>query len=150
LVVWCEDEAGPFQAVPQPGRSWQPQGQPACQPHEYVRAGTAKILTLFHPATGQVRIQSVAQVTNAILHPWLRTTLSDIVAALPDPAEPLTPEANRALWSAWQEGLTAHFTLPEDLPPLRLLLVWDNLAGHKTPEMVQWLVSTASCRCILL
>jgi hypothetical protein len=21
--------------------------------------------------------------------------------------------------------------LPEDLPPLRLLLVWDNLTGHK-------------------
>src|SRR3954469_5735066 len=31
------------------------------------------------------------------------------------------------------------FTLPEDLPPLRLLLVWDNLAGHKTPELVLWL-----------
>jgi transposase len=139
LAVWCQDEAGPFQAVPHPGRSWQPQGQPACQPHEYVRAGTAKILTLFHPATGQVHIQPVAHVTNAILHPWLRTTLSDIVAALPEFAEPLTPEANRALWSAWQEGLTGHFTLPEDLPPLRLLLVWDNLAGHKTPEMVQWL-----------
>jgi hypothetical protein len=30
-------------------------------------------------------------------------------------------------------------TLPEHLPPLRLLLVWDNLAGHKTPEMVLWL-----------
>ena len=25
------------------------------------------------------------------------------------------------------------------MPPLRLLLVWDNLAGHKTPEMVVWL-----------
>ena len=31
------------------------------------------------------------------------------------------------------------FTLPEQLPPLRMLLVWDNLAGHKTPEMVLWL-----------
>ena len=31
------------------------------------------------------------------------------------------------------------FTLPEQLPPLRVLLVWDNLAGHKTPEMVLWL-----------
>jgi DDE superfamily endonuclease len=138
-VVWCEDEAGPFQGVPHPGRSWQPQGQPACQPHEYVRAGTTKILTLFQPATGQVRLQPAARVTNAVLHPWLRTMLADIVAALPDPAVPLTPAANRALWCAWQEGLTVRFTLPETLPPLRLLLVWDNLAGHKTPEMVLWL-----------
>lgn len=30
-----------------------------------------------------------------------------------------------------------HFT--ETLPPLRLLLIWDNLTGHKTPEMVLWL-----------
>ncbi|MGH7097364.1 MAG: hypothetical protein ACREE4_06850 [Stellaceae bacterium] len=29
--------------------------------------------------------------------------------------------------------------MPEHLPPLRLLLVWDNLAGHKIPEMVLWL-----------
>src|SRR5215203_6678868 len=28
---------------------------------------------------------------------------------------------------------------PDDLPPLRLLLVWDNLAGHKTPDLVVWL-----------
>ena len=50
LSVWCEDEAGPFQAVPHPGVSWQPRGQPATQPHEYIRGGTTKILTLFHPA----------------------------------------------------------------------------------------------------
>src|SRR3712207_1590530 len=36
-------------------------------------------------------------------------------------------------------GLTERFTLPNPLPPLRLLLVWDNLAGHKTPAMVLWL-----------
>jgi transposase len=45
----------------------------------------------------------------------------------------------RAAWQAWQQGLAVHFTLPEQLPPLRVLLVWDNLAGHKTPEMVLWL-----------
>ena len=39
----------------------------------------------------------------------------------------------------WQAGLTLPFTLPDDLPPLRLLLVWDNLAGHKTPDLVLWL-----------
>ena len=30
-------------------------------------------------------------------------------------------------------------TLPETLPPLRLLLVWDNLTGHLTPALVLWL-----------
>jgi transposase len=39
----------------------------------------------------------------------------------------------------WQDGLAECFTLPGQLPPLRVLLVWDNLAGHKTPDMVGWL-----------
>ncbi len=29
--------------------------------------------------------------------------------------------------------------MPAELPPLRMLLVWDNLTGHKTTEMVVWL-----------
>ena len=56
LAVCNEDEAGPFQSIPQPGSSWQPQEQAARQPHEYIRGGTAKLLTLFHPASGQVRV----------------------------------------------------------------------------------------------
>ena len=139
LSVWCEDEAGPFQAIPHPGACWQPQGQPATQPHEYVRGGTTKILTLFHPATGQVRVQPAANGTNVVLHGWLKAALAEIVAALPAAAEPVDAAATRAAWQAWQEGLTVRFTLPEPLPPLRMLLVWDNLAGHKTPAMVLWL-----------
>src|SRR5919107_5865242 len=77
LSVWCEDEAGPFQAVPHAGVSW--------QPHEYIRGGTTKILTLFHPATGRVRLQPAARGPNAVLHPWLRERLSAILAALPGP-----------------------------------------------------------------
>ena len=139
LAVWCEDEAGPFQAIPHPGGSWRPKGRPATQPHEYVREGTIKILTLLHPATGQVRVQPVASCTNMVLHGWLRATLDGIVAALPAAAEPVDPAATRAAWQTWQEGLALRFTLPEQLPPLRMLLVWDNLAGHRTPEMVLWL-----------
>jgi hypothetical protein len=138
LSVWCADEAGPFQAIPHPGPSWQRQGQPARQPHEDVRGGTLKILTLFHPATGQVRLRPVARCTNAVLHAWLREEVTQIVAALPA-AAPLDPAATRAAWQAWQDGLTVRFTLPEDLPPLRGLLVWDNLTGHKTPALVGWL-----------
>src|SRR3712207_3158642 len=83
LSVWCEDEAGPFQAVPHSGASWQPRKHPAIQPHEYIRGGTTKILALFHPATGQVRLQPAPRGTNAVLHPWLRERLSEILAELP-------------------------------------------------------------------
>ena len=138
LAVWCEDEAGPFQAVPHPGVSWQPQAHPTTQPHEYIRGGTTKILTLFHPASGQVRLQSTERCTNAVLHPWLRERLTAILAELPA-STARDPATTHAAWEVWQAGLTRRFTLPEELPPLRLLLVWDNLTGHKTPELVLWL-----------
>src|SRR3954464_12109381 len=139
LSVWCEDEAGPFQAVPHAGVSWQPREHPAQQPHEYIRGGTTKILTLFHPATGQVRLQPAPRCTNAVLHPWLRERLSAILTALPVPQASLDSTVTRAAWTVWQAGLAMPFTLPHTLPPLRLLLVWDNLAGHKTPDLVLWL-----------
>jgi hypothetical protein len=138
LAVWTEDEAGPFQTVPYPGGSWQPAGLPAHQAHEYVRNGTAKLLTLFHPATGTVRVKGVTTCTNAALHPWLQAELAAILAALP-PAVPRDPAATRAAWARWQAGLSAPITLPAELPPLRLLLVLDNLAGHLTPSLVLWL-----------
>lgn len=136
--MWTQDEAGPFQTIPYPGGSWAPAGLPAHQPHEYVRNGTAKLLTLFHPASGQVRVKGVTSCTNQVLHPWLEGELAAILAALP-PAAPLAPEANRTAWAAWQAGLATPITLPDDLPPLRLLLVLDNLAGHLTPRFVLWL-----------
>ena len=125
--------------MPHAGVSWQPREQPATQPHEYIRGGTTKILTLFHPASGQVRLQPAPRCTNAVLHPWLRERLSAILTALPVPQASLDPAVTRAAWTVWQAGLTMPFTLPHDLPPLRLLLVWDNLAGHKTPDLVLWL-----------
>src|SRR5215212_4420848 len=112
LSVWCEDEAGPFQAVPHPGVSWQPRGRPATQPHDYIRGGTTKILTLFHPASGRVRLQPAPCCTTAVLHPWLRERLSEILAALPVRKASLNPAAARAAWTVWQAGLTRPFTLP--------------------------------------
>lgn len=144
LVVWNQDEAGPYQAIPHPGASWQPSGQPLQQPHEYERGGIAKLLTLLHPATGQVRVQGVISSANAVLHPWLKAQLSAIVTALPalvSTTPGLAPAANRAQWERWQAGLSDKFTLLEELPPLRMLLIWDNLAGHKTPELVCWLMA---------
>ena len=136
LAVWCCDQAGPFQTVPHPGPNWRPEGDPARQPHEYIRNGTAKVLTLFHPADGRVRIEGVATCPNAVLHPWLKRELWEILAGLPDP--PPTATASRAAWERWQAGLAVKPTLPTELPPLRMLLVLDNLAGHKTPEFVQY------------
>jgi len=113
---------------------------PVRYPHEHVRHGTAKLLTLFHPASGQVRVKGVTSAANAVLHPWLEAELTAILATLPAP--PAQPEAERrAAWERWQDGLTIKFTLPDRLPPLRLLLVLDNLTGHKTPTLVLWLVA---------
>lgn len=136
IPVWCQDEAGPYQAIPQAGASWQPVGQPAQRPHESVRGGTAKLLTLFRPATGEVRACPVPRATNAILHPWLQQELAAILATLP-PLDPTAPERQAATWE-WRERPLWDLAA---LPPVRLLLVWDNLVGHQTPELLNWLVA---------
>lgn len=138
LQVWCTDQAGPYQTIPYAGQSWRPEGQPARLPHEYLRDGTAKALTLFRPADGRVCVKGVTTCPNTVLHPWLKRELAVILAAMPTPpVEP--PTGRRAAWERWQEGLTIKPTLLDELPPLRMLLVLDNLAGHKTPELVCWL-----------
>jgi transposase len=141
LQVWCEDEAGPYQAIPQQGHSWQPQGKPKSHPHEYVRGGTAKLLTLFHPKTGTVVVKGVKNTTNEILHSWLKESLLDVLSKIPANDFELPNEDNYPTWATWQEGLKEKFTLPKELPKLRILLVLDNLKGHKTPEFVLWLVN---------
>lgn len=134
-----EDEAGPYQAIPQPGASWQPEGHPALQPHEYERGGTAKLLTLFRPATGKIRAKGVVSVTNAVLHPWLIGELSVMLASLEQehPREDLPPEAERPLYARWNTWLWPHES-DEGLPPLRIILVLDNLAGHLSYDLVRW------------
>jgi len=102
-----------------------------------------------------VRVRGVISSANVVLHPWLREQLSALVQALP-PARLMEDQAatrtaatrtaatrtaaTRAQWERWQEGLTEKFSLLEELPPLRMLLIWDNLAGHKTPALVCWLM----------
>jgi hypothetical protein len=138
LPVWTEDEAGPFTTAPCPGQHWRPEGEPERYPHEYLRQGTAKQLTLFHPASGTVRVKGVLRTTNAVVHPWLEAHLTEILAALLEPTE-VPPAENRRCWVRWQEGLSTPLSLPDDLPPLRLLLVLDNLTGHYTVAFVRWL-----------
>ena len=138
IVQLNEDEAGPYQAIPQPGESWQPEGHPARQPHEYARGGTAKLLTLFRPATGKIRAKGVGSVTNAVLHPWLKEQLSQILTEIEKahPAAALPPEMERPACAQWETWLGHP---PRTVkPPLRILLVLDNLAGHLSYDLVDW------------
>jgi hypothetical protein len=100
ISVWGVDQAGPLQTVPYPGSSWELQGKPACQPHQHLRNlrnGTAKLMSLFHPATGRVRVKGVRSCTNAVLHPWLKEQLRAILRTLPPPPEPPSPGKNRLM-----------------------------------------------------
>jgi hypothetical protein len=137
LAVWCTDQAGPFATSPCAGQTWAPEGHPVRQAHEYQRNGTAKLLTLFHPADGALRVQGVETCPNALLHSWLADELTAILADLPTPPS-CDPAETLAVWERWQQGLQIRPGLSADLPPLRLLLILDNLQAHKAPEFVRW------------
>jgi len=134
IPVWCQDEAGPYQAIPQSGQSWRPEGKPVGQPHEYIRGGTAKLLTLFRPATGEVRGKGVTNAPNVVLHPWLQRELLQVLAELPNRAKQESPPPTPTQWETWLGYVPSW-----PLPPLRLILIWDNLAGHLSSSMVAWL-----------
>jgi DDE superfamily endonuclease len=144
IPVWNQDEAGPYATRPQPGASWQPRSKAKLQPHEYLRDGGAKLMTLFRPATGKVMAKGVLSVTNAILHPWLQAQLLSILASAeearnqedrkPAPLEQTEVAAQCQQWETW-----LGWPLSDRYPPLRMILVWDNLAGHRSDEMVRWL-----------
>jgi transposase len=138
IAVWTEDEAGPYQTVPYTGSSWEIVGEPVKQSAEYERNGTAKLLTLFHPSTGEVRVKGVTQSTNAVLHPWLKEQLTDILSTLPPANADLTQEQRDAIWNKWQEGITNFFTPLHQQQPLRLILIFDNLAGHQSMALTRW------------
>jgi DDE superfamily endonuclease len=92
------------------------------------------LLNLFRPATGEVRAKAVTSATNAVLHPWLQTEIAAILATLPVVTCPDTERPPLQRWATW----LGHE--PRDpLPPLRLLLIWDNLAGHLSWSIVRWL-----------
>ena len=138
LATFCHDQAGPFQTMPCYGQSWQKEGKPSRHPHESIRNGTVKLLTFFHPTPGKVNAKGVTSCPNSVLHPWLKEKLSETLANLPSPKETTDPTLIRQQWIQWYEGLTVKPTLPEELPPLRVLLIQDNLAGHKSHNWVQW------------
>jgi len=97
------------------------------------------LLTLFRPATGEVRALPVEQVTNAVLHPWLKEELGAILAALPPVDADQPGSATPAwCWSEWGYRAEVLARLDRPAPPIRMVLVWDNLAGHKSEEIVTW------------
>lgn len=52
------------------------------------------------------------------------------------PAEALPPEAERPWYAQWEAWLDHPPRTPK--PPLRIVLVLDNLAGHLSYDLVQW------------
>ena len=99
----------------------------------------AKLLTLFEPGTGQWRVKGVTSTTNAVLPPWMKQQLSEILDALPPAPLAADDAANLLRWRRWQQGLRWPLGLGKKLPPLRLLLVLDNLAGHLSASLVCWM-----------
>lgn len=104
--------------------------------HEYIKTGTAKLLTLFRPATGELRACGVTTAPNTVLHPWLKAELGALVPPVPPAAAPVCQRSvvMDHAWSAWYP-----YPMAEPIPPLRIILVWDNLAGHKSYDLVRWL-----------
>ncbi len=69
-----------------------------------------------------------------MLHPWLQAELTEVLARLPTPTLPEAEHPPLARWATW----LGHEPT-EPLPPLRLILIWDNLAGHLSWSIVRWL-----------
>ena len=83
LAVWVEDEAGPYQTTPYCRRkAGSRKVIPVHQPHEYIRNGTAKMVTLISSGHWGGAVQGVTQSTNAILHPWIKEQIGEILKDL--------------------------------------------------------------------
>lgn len=91
-------------------------------------------MTLFRPATGEVRASAVRRAPNTVLHPWLQHEVLQILADLPAPRLASDKPGSPTDWATWLGHIPIGL-----LPPLRMILVWDNLAGHLSTSIVTWL-----------
>lgn len=99
------------------------------------------MLTLFHPKTGYVIGKGVKNCPNPVLHSWLKEEIEGILEqSSTGESGKESKKARYEKWKRWQVGLKMPFTLPTNLPSLKILLIMDNLKGHKTPSFVLWLV----------
>ena len=98
-------------------------------------------MTLFRPATGLAQAKGVLSAPNAVLHPWVQGELQSILNQLDK--QPLTVRVplpgDHPLLFTWQQWWQS-YEHSEDVPTLRLILIWDNLAGHLSYDMVRWLL----------
>ncbi|HEY1348003.1 MAG TPA: hypothetical protein VGF67_00085 [Ktedonobacteraceae bacterium] len=97
-------------------------------------------MALFRRATGKVMAKGVPSVTNAVLHPWLQEQLLSILAS----EEEARNQGDRTPALLVQREVAAHcqqwetwpgWRLSEHSPAVRMLQVWDTLAGHRSDEM---------------
>ena len=77
------------------------------------------------------------QSTNAVLHPWLKEELSAILEALPKVEDPFALGRRWTDWG-WPEETVKLWWAGQTPPPVRLALIWDNLKGHHSSEIVSW------------
>lgn len=82
-------------------------------------------------------------MTNAVLHSWLKEQLLAVLEAEekskateeePAPPPKSAEQAQAHAWETW-----VGWRLSDRYPPLRMLLVWDNLAGHRSDAIRRWL-----------
>jgi hypothetical protein len=80
-----------------------------------------------------------------VLHPWLQRELTAILATCP-PVPECSPDERPVgrRWADWDWHPHAA-DLDHFLPPIRLLVILDNLKGHHTPAFVQWCAQRGSC-----
>jgi hypothetical protein len=132
----CQMKPDPIRPFPSLERHGNRKAIRPMPPHEYERGGTAKLLTLFRPATGALRAKGVLSAPNAVLHRlYQRATDREVLAEIEKklPRETLPPESQRPLYAQWETWL-GHPSRNPSLPPLRIVLVLDNLAGHLSYE----------------
>ncbi len=80
-----------------------------------------------------MRATGATHPPNAVRHPWLQAELTPVLATLPAVT---TSEGERPPLARWARWLERPPRAP--LPPVRLILIWDNRAGHLPPAVVEW------------
>lgn len=76
-----------------------------------------------------------------MLHPWLREELTAILKGC-EPAPEAVPIGYR--WQDWDIYPGAHH-LDRFFPSIRILLILDNLAGHRSRDFTQWCAEHGIC-----